>query len=85
MKKNECNLYEQVELETFPVDDTFYSLAFVVPKEWLIDMLERMDALNNREGVDLQRFLENYIWDETYFLYSAAQAANVIIREENKE
>lgn len=85
MKTSSLTTEEQVVLETFPEDDKYYSLEFVVPKDWLIDILERLDALNNCEGVDLQRFLDNYIWDETYFLHAAAEEDGVIISQQNKQ
>lgn len=74
---------QTIELCTFPVDDKDYCLSFVVPKTWLKDILERMDSLNNREEVDLKNFLDNYCWDEAYFIYEAAKADGVLLKEEN--
>ena len=85
MEKEANATEERVVLETFPVDDKYYSLEFVVPMSWLLDILERLDALNNREGVDLQRFLANYCWDETYFIYNAAETDKIIISQQNKK
>ena len=73
---------DSVTLDTFPDDDRNFSKKFTVPKSWLIDLLEKMDALNERKGVDLERFLQNYIWDETWFIYLQAKKDDVIISEE---
>ena len=73
---------DSVTLDTFPDDDRNFSKKFTVPKSWLIDLLEKMDALNERKGVDLERFLQNYIWDETWFIYLQAKKDEVIISEE---
>ncbi len=72
---------ETVELCTFPDDDKDYCTAFSVPKAWLLALLGRMDALNNREGVDLERFLDNYVWDETYFIHEQAVCDGVVTSE----
>ena len=78
-----CGVVEQtVELCTFPKDDADYCLSFLIPKSWLLDILERMDSLNNREGVNLKNFLDNYCWDETWFIYEAAKADNILLKEE---
>lgn len=73
---------DTVALDTFPNDDRNFSRHFVVPKSWLIDILERLDGFNERKGVDLERFLQNYIWDETWFIYLQAKKDEVIISEE---
>jgi len=75
----------QIDLCTFPDSDDHYCKQFTVDKDWLIDILERMDALNNREGVDLIRFLENYVWDETWAIYLAAKADERVIEEKEVE
>lgn len=85
--RNRANVEEQVEddtvtLDTFPDDDRNFSKKFTVPKSWLIDILERLDGFNERKGVDLERFLQNYIWDETWFIYLQAKKDEVIISEE---
>lgn len=64
--------YDDVELCTFPDDDDDYCKIFTVPKKWLLDLLERMDGLNNNQGVDLEQFLEEYVWDETALIYEQA-------------
>ena len=70
-----------VTLDTFPEDDRNFSRKFTVPKSWLIDILERLDSFNERKGVDLDRFLQNYIWDETWFIYLQAKQDEVIAEE----
>lgn len=72
---------ESVTLDTFPDDDKNFAKTFVVPAGWLKDLLERIDAFNEREGVDLERFLQNYIWDETWFIYLQAVTDKTIIQE----
>ena len=37
---------------------------------------------NEQKGVDLQNFLDNYCFDETYAIYEMAKAGNHLIREE---
>ena len=88
--RNRANVEEQVEddtvtLDTFPDDDRNFSKKFTVPKSWLIDLLEKMDALNERKGVDLDQFLQNYIWDETWFIYLQAKQCEVISEERECE
>lgn len=78
----ESKEYDTVALDTFPNDDRNFSRRFVVPKSWLIDILGRLDGFNERKGVDLERFLQNYIWDETWFIYLQAKKDEVIISEE---
>ena len=76
---------DSVTLDTFPDDDRNFSKKFTVPKSWLIDLLEKMDALNERKGVDLDQFLQNYIWDETWFIYLQAKQCEVISEEKECE
>lgn len=73
------------ELCTFPDDDKDYCKCFTVPTDWLIDVLERIDSFNNQEGVDLERFLDNYVWEETWFIYLQAKTDNKLIMEEEQE
>lgn len=73
-----------VELCTFPETDDSYCKWFVVEKKWLLDVLDRMDALNNRYGVDLNNFLENYDWSETDPIYHMAIAADKLIVEKEE-
>ena len=75
-------LAKTVELCTFPKDDNDYCHSFTVPRDWLIDILEKMDSLNERKGVNLKNFLENYVWDETYFIYENARKNGVLLEEE---
>jgi hypothetical protein len=75
-------LAKTIELCTFPKDDNDYSHSFTIPRDWLIDILEKMDGLNERKGVNLKNFLENYVWDETYFIYENAKKNGVLLEEE---
>ena len=68
-----------IELHTFPDDETAKYKSFTVEKEWLIDVLERMDSLNDRLGVDIENFLENYCYDETDSIFQMAMAAGKLI------
>ena len=76
---------DSVTLDTFPDDDRNFSKKFTVPKSWLIDILGRLDGFNERKGVDLERFLQNYIWDETWFIYLQAKQCEVISEERECE
>lgn len=81
----QCGCYigqEKIELCTFPDDDKNYCISFEVPKYWLLMLLERLDSLNSREGVDLPRFLDNYVWDETWFIYQQAKLCDMILKKE---
>ena len=51
-------------------------------KDWLIDILERLDSQNERRGVDMENFLDNYCWDETWFIYELAKEKGKILGEE---
>ena len=75
-------LAKTVELCTFPENDNDYCHSFTVPKDWLLNVLDSLDRANNREGVNLKRFLDNYIWDETYFIYENAKQNGVLLEEE---
>lgn len=74
---------ENIGLCTFPDDDKDYCKYFEVPKDWLVDILERLDDMNERKGVDLERFLNNYVWDETWFIYLLAKdKGKLIVKKE---
>lgn len=67
-----------VELRTYPDrDDKKYKL-FAVPRFWLTRTLERMDELNNRQGVDLDNFIENYVYAETEAIYEMAKSSYLV-------
>lgn len=70
-----------IELCTFSDDDKNYCKSFIVDREWLMNILESLDMMNNRQGVSLERFLDNYVWDETYFIYQQAKKNKKIIFE----
>lgn len=70
-----------VGLCSFPDDDKDYCKYFEVPERWLIEILESM---NDRKGVDLERFLGNYIWDETWFIYELAKKNGKLIMEKEE-
>lgn len=70
-----------VGLCSFPDDDKDYCKYFEVPERWLMEILESM---NDRKGVDLERFLDNYIWDETWFIYELAKKNGKLIMEKEE-
>lgn len=70
-----------IGLCTFPDEDEQFCKVFYVQKGWLVERLETLDSFNERKGVDLDRFIENYIWDETWFLYEQAKKENVMLYE----
>ena len=45
---------------------------------------ERLDNMNERKGVDLENFLDNYVWDETWFIYELAKAKGKLIMEQEE-
>ena len=73
-----------VGLCTFPDDDKDYCKYFEVPKNWLVDILERLDNMNERKGVNLEEFLDNYVWDETWFIYELAKDKDKLIVEKEE-
>lgn len=70
-----------VGLDTFPANNTDYCTYFEVPYDWLMDILESLDSINERKGVDLTEFLNNYIWDETEFIYELAKKHDKLLTE----
>ena len=70
-----------VGLCTFPDDDKDYCKYFEVPKTWLIEIIDSLDNMNERKGVNLEEFLNNYIWDETWFIYELAKKNDKLIME----
>ena len=69
-----------VELETYSdneIDET--PNKFKVPKAWLLKLLKEMDSLNTRQGVNLDNFLQNYVYDETYAIYCIAESKNKLL------
>lgn len=66
---------------TFPEDDKNYCHQFSVETVWLANALDKMDYCNEQKGVDLENFLQNYCWVETYAIYKMAKAENRIIAE----
>ena len=78
--KESTTLVEQ-ELCTFPDDDRDYCKVFSVPTEWLLDFLEKLDAFNEGKSVDLQDFLYNYFWDETWIIYLQAKKEGKLLSE----
>jgi hypothetical protein len=74
-----------IELCTFPDDDKDFCKRFEVSADWLVDVLERLDSINERKGVVLRNFLDNYIWDESWFIYELAKDNGKIISEREQE
>ena len=70
-----------VELATYSDSDESHDKVFAVPEDWLLDLLERLDDLSERKGVDLDNFLQNYCYDETWFIYNQAVKEEMLIRE----
>lgn len=69
------------ELCTFPDDDKDYCKVFEVPTDWLTDIIERLDGFNEQLGTSLSQFLEEYCWDETYFIYLQAKKEKKLLKE----
>ena len=70
-----------VGLCTFPDDDKNYCKYFEVHEKWLMEILESLDSMNEQKGVDLEGFLDNYTWDETWFIYELAKNNDKLIME----
>ena len=75
---------KNIGLCTFPDDDKDYCKYFEIPKDWLIDILGRLDNMNERKGVNLEEFLDNYVWDETWFIYELAKDKGKLIMEKEE-
>lgn len=73
-----------VGLCTFPDDDKNYCKYFEVHERWLMEILESLDNMNERKGVELEEFLDNYIWDETWFIYELAKKNSKLIMEKEE-
>lgn len=74
----------KIGLSTFPDDDKNYCKYFEVPKNWLVDILESLDSMNERKSIDLENFLNNYIWDESWFIYELAKGEGKLIMEKEE-
>lgn len=70
-----------IKLDTFPDTDDDYCKKFVVEKDWLFSVLESMDQLNERKGVVLERFLFNFVWEETETIYDLAKQQGKLVKE----
>lgn len=69
-----------VELETYSDNENDETpKKFKVPKAWLLKLLKEMDSLNTRQGVNLDNFLQNYVYDETYAIYCIAESKNKLL------
>lgn len=71
-----------IGLCTFPDDDKDYCKYFEVPKGWLLDVWEKWS--NDKQYIDLDEFLDNYVWDETWFIYNLAKDNGVLIMEKEE-
>lgn len=71
---------ENIGLCTFPNNDKDYCKYFEVPKSWLIDTLEKW----GKRYMDLEEFLDNYVWDETWFIYVLAKDNGMLITEKEE-
>lgn len=75
-------LVNTIELCTFPVADEEYCLFFSVPRDWLSNYLRKIEYNSCRKKSDnLKEFLENYTWDETYFIYETGREEGMILEE----
>ena len=74
--KNNC-----IFLDTFPEEDKYYCKSFSVPMAWVIELMDSVSHLANGEPFNLQTFLDNYIWEETDFIYNQAEKAGVLLGE----
>lgn len=79
-----CGFELIVGLCTFPDDDKDYCKYFEVHERWLMEILESLDNMNEQKGVDLEEFLDNYIWDETWFVYELAKNNGKLIMEKEE-
>lgn len=73
---------ETTRLYTFPDDDKDYCKGFTVPTAWLVKAIEDMYPFDKGENIRLERFLETYLWDETWHIYCLAKWAGKVISEE---
>lgn len=73
-----------IGLCTFPDDDKDYCKYFEVEEKFLLDVLERLDTFHTRKGVDLENFLDNYDWTETWLVYEAALSKGKVLFEKEE-
>lgn len=79
-----CTSYKKIEtteLDTFPDDDKDYCKLFEVPTDWLLETIRSMDDYNERKGVTVQQFLEEFVWEETEVIYNLAKQQGKLLRE----
>ena len=72
---------DTISLDTYPDNDIDKHKTFEVPTGWLIDILESLDNFNERQGVNLNNFLNNYCYNETDFIYEQAIIQGKLISE----
>lgn len=71
-----------IGLCTFPDDDKDYCKYFEVPINWLVDIWGKWG--NNKRYIDLDEFLDNYVWDESWFIYCFAKNNGQLIMEKEE-
>ena len=74
-----------ISLCTFPDDDKDYCKTFEVPKKWLCNTIKQMSDASERRKESLEVFLDNYVWDETWFIYLQAKLTNNLLSEQEVE
>lgn len=71
-----------IVLDTFPESIGTTAIRFTVAKDWLLPILESMDSFHLRQGVDLNRFLDNYDYSETDLIRELAKRQGRLLHEE---
>lgn len=69
-----------IEFDTFPSDDEFYCSWFVVPFDWFIRTFrEHWEIEEPLKWLD--KFYNEYTWDDTWLIYIKATEDKVVLRE----
>lgn len=74
--------YDSVLLETYPDKAENWIRVFSVPFDWFVNIMDNLSMLTNDTPFDLQFFLDNYCFDETYLVYQIAKRERVMLSDE---
>lgn len=79
-KKMNNNDYTEIELETFPDDETNYIKVFTVSKRWLFAYLKSEEGKDYTDD-GLKIFLKKYELEDAWGIYCQAKIEGELLRE----